>query len=232
VVAERNETNSGVILGTSPTMRPVGGATAVATDSKTSVRKDPGADLQGLERVLKDAGVAAHPPVHLWNPPYCGDIGMRIAGDGTWFYAGSPIGRKPLVKLFASVLRKDEDGRTYLVTPVEKVLVTVEDAPFLAVEMTVEGVGSAQQLRLRTNTDDWVRCSSNHPLRFGADPRTGGPKPYLLVRGRLEALVTRALYYDLVALARIEGDDFGVWSGGAFFTMAPAAALQESGASP
>ena len=96
------------------------------------------------------------PPVHLWKPPYCGDIGIRIAGDGTWFYAGSPIGRKPLVALFASVLRKDEDGLTYLVTPVEKVLVTVDDAPFMAVEMTVSGSGHGRELTLRTNVDDWV----------------------------------------------------------------------------
>ncbi len=182
--------------------------------------------LQGLERVLKEAGgAAAHPPVHLWNPPYCGDIGMRIAGDGTWFYAGSPIGRMPLVKLFASVLRKDEDGRTYLVTPVEKILVTVEDAPFMAVEMTVEGAGREQRLHVRTNTDDWGVATPLHPLRYGQDIRTNAPKPYFLVRGRLEALFTRALYYDLVALACVEGNSFGVWSGGAFFAMASASAV-------
>jgi uncharacterized protein len=179
--------------------------------------------LQGIETSLR--AQKGPPPVHLWNPPYCGDIGMRIAGDGTWFYAGSPIGRKPLVKLFASVLRKDEDGRTYLVTPVEKVLVTVDDAPFLAVEMTVDGAGRKQELRLRTNVDDWVIAGPEHPIRFGRDPRTGGPKPYVTVRGRLEALFTRALYYDLVAMAGVDGDDFGIWSGGRFFAMAPAAAL-------
>lgn len=185
------------------------------------------AGLQAFETTLRKQ--KGPPPVHLWNPPYCGDIGMRIAGDGTWFYAGSPIGRKPLVKLFASVLRKDEDGRTYLVTPAEKVLVTVEDAPFLAVEMTVTGIGAAQSLALRTNVDDTVTVGPAHPLRFGADPRTGGPKPYVTVRGRLEALFTRPLYYDLVALARIEhiegAEQFGVWSGGVFYAMAPAASL-------
>ena len=183
--------------------------------------------MQGLESALR--GTGGHPPVHLWNPPYCGDIGMRIAGDGTWFYANSPIGRKPLVKLFASVLRKDDDGQTYLVTPVEKVLVIVDDAPFMAVEMIIEGAGRAQTLHLRTNTDDWVTCGPEHPLRFGSDLRTGGPKPYLLVRGRLEALFTRALYYDLVALAGVETLDgveqFGVWSGLGFFAMAPAASV-------
>ena len=192
-----------------------------------NARSDPGAALHGLERTLRETKGPA--PVHLWNPPYCGDIGMRIASDGTWYYANSPIGRKPLVKLFASVLRKDEDGLTYLVTPAEKVLVKVEDAPFMAVEMEVTGTGHSRELRLRTNVDDWVVCSPAHPLRFGRDPRTGGPKPYLLVRGRLEALFTRALYYDLVAMAGVETVDgveqFGLWSGGAFFAMASAAAL-------
>ena len=179
--------------------------------------------LQGLESALREAN--GPPPVHLWNPPYCGDIGLRIACDGTWFYAGSPIGRKPLVALFASVLRKDEDGRTYLVTPVEKVLVTVDDAPFLAVEMIQAGEGRARELQLRTNVDDWVTAGRAHPLRFGRDPRTGGPKPYVRVRGRLEALFTRTLYYDLVAMAQVCDGQFGVWSGGSFFAMAPASAL-------
>ena len=186
--------------------------------------------LGDLEATVKASG--QHPPVHLWNPPYCGDIGMRIAGDGTWFYAGSPIGRKPLVTLFASVLRKDADGRTYLVTPVEKVLVTVEDAPFMAVEMDVAGAGRDQVLSLRTNTEDWVSAGAQHPIRFGADPRTGGPKPYVLVRGRLEALFTRALYYDLVGLAQVEREQFGVWSGGEFFAMAPADQLAGMGHTP
>lgn len=189
----------------------------------------PARGLQGLETLLKEQRGTGHPPVHLWNPPYCGDIGMRIAGDGTWFYQGSPIGRKPLVKLFSSVLRKDEDGLTYLVTPAEKVLVTVDDAPFMAVEMEVAGAGREQVLTLRTHVDDIVECGSAHPLRFGRDPRSGGLKPYVLVRGRLEALLTRTLYYDLVEVARIEPiagvDQFGVWSGGVFFAMAPASAI-------
>lgn len=186
--------------------------------------------LQGLEAVLKQQAGKGLPPVHLWNPPYCGDIGMRIAGDGTWFYQGSPIGRKPLVKLFSSVLRKDEDGRHYLVTPAEKVLVTVDDAPFMAVEMQVSGAGAGQTLTLRTHVDDIVECGREHPLRFGRDPRSDGLKPYLLVRGRLEALLTRTLYYDLVEIATIEAiaglAQFGVWSGGVFFAMAPASAIE------
>jgi hypothetical protein len=197
------------------------------------VTKDAAA-FSGLETTLRNTVAAGRglPPVHLWNPPYCGDIGMRIAGDGTWFYAGSPIGRKTLVKLFSSVLRKDDDGRTYLVTPAEKVLVTVEDAPFMAVEMEVSGHSRDQALRLRTNVDDWVDCGPAHPLRFGRDPKTDGPKPYVTVRGRLEALFTRPLYYDLVALARMETiagvEQFGVWSGGRFFAMAPAAMIREA----
>lgn len=193
-------------------------------------QQSPPAGLAGIEQALRGQETGGHPPVHLWNPPYCGDIGMRIAGDGTWFYQGSPIGRKPLVKLFASVLRKDEDGQTYLVTPAEKVLVTIDDAPFMAVEMDSEGTGSEQRLSLRTNVDDWVVCGPDHPMRFGKDPRTGGPKPYVTVRGRLEALLTRALYYDLVALAQVEHVDgvdlLGVWSCGIFYPMAPAGSIE------
>jgi uncharacterized protein len=160
------------------------------------------------------------PPVESWNPPYCGDIGMAIGIDGTWFYQGSPIGRKPLVKLFSRVLRRDLDGRHFLVTPVEKVDIAVADAPFLAVEMEVAGAGTAQNLIFRTNVDDIVRCGADHPLRFAVENGSGGLKPYLHVRGRLEALVTRALYYDLVELA-VEDDagQLAVWSGGAFFPL-------------
>src|SRR5690606_5954077 len=126
-----------------------------------------------------------------------GDIGLKIRADGTWLYQNSPIRRPSMVKLFASVLRKDADGRTYLVTPVEKVDVAVEDAPFLAVEMQVLGSGSEQELIFRTNVDDVVRCGADSPLRFAAQRNGGGLKPYVLVRGRLEALLTRALVFDL-----------------------------------
>ena len=178
------------------------------------------APLAGLEAMLRAQESDRPPPVDSWNPPYCGDIGMAIKADGTWFYQGSPIGRKPLVKLFSRVLRRDPDGRHFLVTPVEKVDVAVADAPFLAVEMEIAGSGKAQELIFRTNVDDVVRCGSEHPLRFAAEKGTGGLKPYLHVRGRLEALVTRALYYDLVALAGEEGDGrLGVWSGGAYFVL-------------
>jgi hypothetical protein len=179
--------------------------------------------IVGLEALLKAQGGKGPPPVERWNPPYCGDIGMRIRADGVWLYQGSPIGRMPLVKLFASVLRKDADGRHYLVTPAEKVDVDVADAPFLAVEMQVEGRGREQSLTFRTNVDDIVTAGAEHPFRFAVEAGSGGLKPYLLVRGRLEALVTRALYYDLVELAVEEERDgrrqLGLWSGGRFFAM-------------
>ena len=173
-----------------------------------------------LEALLKAQLGKAPAPVEQWDPPYCGDIGMRIRSDGVWLYQGSPIGRIALVKLFASVLRRDADGRHYLVTPAEKVDVAVDDAPFLAVEMEVRGAGAAQSLIFRTNVDDVVEAGPAHPLRFGVEAGSGGLKPYLLVRGRLEALVTRALYYDLVELAvTVEGRGLGLWSAGAFVPM-------------
>jgi len=175
--------------------------------------------ISGLEALLKEQGGKGLPPVERWNPPYCGDIGMRIRADGVWLYQNSPIGRKPLVRLFSTVLRKDTDGRTYLVTPAEKVDVTVDDAPFLAVEMQVEGEGREQVLTFRTNVDDIVRCGPEHPLRFAVEAAAGGLKPYLLVRGRLEALLTRALYYDLVELAVEEEEQLVVWSGGVRFVL-------------
>lgn len=173
-------------------------------------------------------------PVHLWNPPYCGEIDMRIAADGTWFYQKTPIGRPALVKLFASVLKREGD-RYFLVTPVEKCGLTVEDAPFLAVEMRRDAApdhpGYSPTLRFRTNVDDWVACGNKHPLRFEPEPANGGLKPYLLVRDGLWAKVTRALFYDLVDIGeeRMAGGRrmFGVASGDAFFAMAPAESLRD-----
>ena len=146
--------------------------------------------------------------MHLWNPEHCGDIGLRIGADGTWYFQESPIGRKALVRLFATILRKDPDGKHYLVTPVEKIEVGVADAPFLAVEM----VPSVTQedipvLVFRTNVGDEVVASPDHPLRFENDAENGGVKPYILVRGALEALVTRALMYDLIELGVCEEVD-------------------------
>jgi hypothetical protein len=176
--------------------------------------------IGGLEALIRAQVAKGSAPVELWDPPYCGDIGLRIRADGTWLYRDSPIGRPALVKLFASVLRKDADGRHYLVTPVEKIDVAVDDAPLLAVEMEVRGAGTSQSLIFRTNVDDVVPAGAEHPLRFVVEPDSGGLKPYLLVRGRLEALVTRALAYDLVEIAVEEqGRGLGVWSGGACFPI-------------
>jgi hypothetical protein len=146
----------------------------------------------------------------------CGDIGLRIGRDGTWYYQDSPIGRKPLVKLFASVLRHENDGKYYLVTPVEKVPVAVEDAPFLAVSMQAEGRGEAQVLSFRTNLDEVVVAGSGHPLSFRAE-RNGSFTPFILVRDGLQARLVRPVYYDLVDAAVAAGDELGVWSGGVFF---------------
>src|SRR5437868_4235150 len=189
----------------------------------TSTRRDAANPLQGLKEAEKAAGGRGLPLVHLWNPPFCGDIDMRIGQDGTWFYMSSPIGRKPLVKLFASVLRHDEDGKYYLVTPAEKCGIKVDDAPFVAIRMTAEGEGPGQVLGFETNTDDVVTVDEHHPLRVATEEGTGGLKPYVLVRGRLEALVSRALFYDLVARGTSEDYDgerwFGVWSSGRFWPM-------------
>jgi hypothetical protein len=182
--------------------------------------------ISGLEALLQAQAAGKGPaPVERWNPPYCGDIGLRIRADGVWLYRDSPIGRLPLVKLFARVLRKDDDGRHYLVTPVEKIDVAVEDAPFLAVEMEVRGSGEAQCLVFRTNVDDILEAGPEHPLRFAIEPGSGGLKAYLLVRGRLEALLTRALVYDLADLAEAtDGRGLGLRSGGAFFLLPEEAA--------
>jgi hypothetical protein len=180
--------------------------------------------------VAREASRKGPPPVHLWNPPFCGDLDMRIASDGTWFYLKTPIGRAALVKLFASVLKREGD-RYFLVTPVEKCGIVVEDAPFLAVELRAEQTARGRVLYFRTNVDDWVACGRDHALRFEREAETDGLKPYLHVRRNLWAKVTRALFYDLVELGE-ERDlggarMFGVASAGEFFAMAPAASLRD-----
>jgi uncharacterized protein len=169
------------------------------------------------------------PPVERWNPPFCGDIDMRIETDGTWFYQKTPIGRPALVKLFSGILKREGD-KYYLVTPVEKVGLIVVDAPFLAVELKVEHAED-QVLTFRTNVDDWVEAGPGHALKFVPEPATGGLKPYLHVRRELWAKVTRALFYDLVALGEereVAGKAmFGVVSKGEFFAMAEASAVKE-----
>lgn len=180
--------------------------------------------LEAITGALARAGKGP-PPVERWNPPFCGDLDMRIAADGTWFYMKTPIGRPALVKLFASVLKREGDGY-FLVTPVEKCGITVDDAPFLAVELNVENGAEGRVLHFRTNVDDWVSCGPQHALRFEPEAGTGGLKPYLHVRRDLWAKVTRALFFDLVEIGeerKVEGKAmFGVASMGVFFAMAPA----------
>lgn len=191
-------------------------------------RGTPAGGLDGIAASLpREKGL---PPVERWNPPFCGDIDMRIAADGSWFYQKTPIGRPALVKLFSSVLKREGD-KYFLVTPVEKVGLVVEDAPFLAVEMTVAQGAGGPVLRFRTNVDDWVDAGPGHGLRFEPEADTGGLKPYVHVRRDLWAKVTRALFYDLVARGeeRSVGGKamFGVMSGGDFFAMADAATMRE-----
>ena len=185
--------------------------------------------LEGIAAALPREGKGL-PPVHLWNPPFCGDIDMRIAADGTWFYQKTPIGRPALVKLFASILKREGD-KYFLVTPVEKVGLVVEEVPFLAVELKLEHDACGQVLNFRTNVDDWVAAGPAHALRFEPQAATGGLKPYLHVRRDLWAKVTRALFYDLVELGEerdVGGKAmFGVSSAGEFFAMAEASALRE-----
>ena len=188
------------------------------------------AGLDAIAGMAKREGAKGPPPVHLWNPPFCGDLDMRISTDGTWYYLKTPIGRPALVKLFASVLKREGD-KYFLVTPVEKCGIIVDDAPFLAVELKVEEAPGSRILHFRTNVDDWVACGRDHALRFVPEPMTGGLKPYLHVRRDLWAKVTRALFYDLVELGEereIDGVDmFGIASMGEFFAMAPADSLRE-----
>lgn len=188
----------------------------------------PGSALSRLVEALgPDASRKGPPPVERWNPAYCGEIDMRIAADGTWHYMGTPINRPGLVRLFSTVLRKDPE-RYVLVTPVERVGITVEDVPFLAVEMAVEGHGEDRQIAFRTNMDDLVQVDSGHPLRFERDAQDG-VRPYVLVRGGLWARLTRALALDLLALGEERGEggeaQFGVAVNGAFFPIAPVSAL-------
>ena len=187
---------------------------------------------KGLESLAATVGKRRGPaPVHLWNPPYCGDLDIRIASEGTWYYLGTPIGRPALVRLFASVLKR-EGERYFLVTPVEKIGIRVDDAPFQAVEFELEGVGPNRSLVFRTNVDDIVRCDSDHTLRFEPETGTGGIKPYLHVRRDLWARVTRAVFLELVEIGEVRDIDgkrmFGVASSGLFFPMAPESALAES----
>src|SRR3954466_14456419 len=188
-------------------------------------------NLEGLTTAAKNAAAdKGLPPVHLWNPPFCGDLDMRIASDGTWFYQGTPIGRPALVRLFSPVLKR-EAGKHFLVTPVEQVGIRVDAAPFLAVEMQTNVGEHGRLLRFRTNVDDWVDCDAAHGLRFEAAAE-GGLTPYLHVRADLWAKVTRALYYDLLDMGEERVVDgramFGIESAGEFFAMAGAEQVREA----
>ncbi len=167
------------------------------------------------------------PPVHLWNPPFCGDLDMEIRRDGTWFYEGTPIGRKPLVRLFSTILKREGDAY-FLVTPVEKVGIRVEDAPFVAVDLEAAGEGRDQVVTFTTNVGDVVVAGEDHAIRVLRD-ETGEPSPYIHVRAGLEALIDRKSFYRLVDLGEahvVEGTEwFGVWSGGTFFPIIPVAEL-------
>ncbi|WP_439497757.1 DUF1285 domain-containing protein [Bosea sp. (in: a-proteobacteria)] len=184
--------------------------------------------MERLLGALQDGKARGLPPVERWNPPFCGDLDMRIAADGTWFYLGTPIGRPALVKLFSSVLKREGDAY-FLVTPVEKVGIIVEDAPFQAVEMVVEGEGEGRSIAFRTQVDDVVSVGPEHALRFEREAKDG-LKPYIHIRRDLWARVTRALTYDLLALGEVRAVDgvsmFGVAAGGAFYPAAPASEIE------
>jgi hypothetical protein len=180
--------------------------------------------LRGLAEVQAEAARGRKlPPVERWNPPFCGDLDIRIGVDGTWFYLGSPIGRPGLVRLFASILRRDEDGKHYLVTPVERVGIRVDDAPFTAVRVDCRGAPADQILEFTTNVGDIVVAGPENPIRVDTNPRDLTPRPYIRVRGRLDALISRAVFYELVSLAEArmlpEGTTLGVSSLGVFFSL-------------
>jgi len=194
----------------SPTIKDIGKADNIAAAAQKATKIGP-------------------PPVHLWDPPFCGDLDMRIARDGTWYYLGTPIGRKRLVKLFASIIRKDDDDY-YLVTPVEKVGIKVEDAPFIAVDFEVDNFGIDQSVTFFTNVDDQVIAGGVHPIRVEKDPLTGEVSPYILIRRNLEALIDRKSFFRLVEICSnhwIEGESwFGVWSSGFFFPFIPSKEME------
>ncbi|MEE2916091.1 hypothetical protein COA17_16505 [Sphingomonas ginsenosidimutans] len=177
-------------------------------------------DTLTLADIARLADADRLPPVDRWHPDHCGDSEMRIARDGTWFHQGSPIGRLAMVRAFSRILRREPDGGYVLVTPVEKLDIAVEDAPFVAVEMKAEGDGRDAMLAFRLNTGEVVTAGPDHPLRF--EERDDGPHPYVRVRGGLDALVSRAIYYDLAERA-LAGDETppGLWSAGAFFPLQP-----------
>lgn len=193
--------------------------------TKTTKTGSTPVSAESLAASAKAAGKKGPPPVEAWNPPFCGDLDMRIARDGTWFYLGTPIGRHELVKLFSSIIRKDGDDY-FLVTPVEKVGITVDDAPFVAVDFERDGDG----LRFVTNVEDEVIAGPDHPIRVERDASTGEPSPYVNIRRNLEALIDRKSFYRLVEIgehAAHEGESwFGLRSQGLFFPIIPSAEME------
>ncbi|MCY4287502.1 MAG: DUF1285 domain-containing protein [Aestuariivita sp.] len=181
---------------------------------------------EGLIARAKSATKGGVAPVHLWNPPFCGDIDMRIARNGIWYYMGTPIGRPELVRLFSSILKREAD-RYYLVTPVEKVGIVVDDAPFLAVDFNVSYAGKDQLLTFETQVGDFACAGPDFPLRIEFDAETAEPSPYILIRSNLEALIDRKSFHRLIDLAVHHADWFGVWSGGTFFRFMPSQEIRE-----
>lgn len=183
---------------------------------------------EGIAASVRASKAKGLPPVHKWDPPFCGDLDMRIARDGTWYYLGTPIGRFELVRLFSSILKK-EDGKYFLVTPVEKVGITVDDAPFVATDFEAEGEGEAQALTFVTHVGDVAEAGPEHPIRVERDAETGEPSPYILVRADLEALIDRKSFYRLAEIGAHHETDgaswFGLWSRGEFFPMIPSEEL-------
>ncbi len=204
-------------------------------DSKTNAHIDVNSakmshfSLQDLMKALADTDEGQR-PVELWNPAYCGQMDMVIKSDGTWWHEGAMITRRPLVELFASILRKDEDGVTYLVTPVEKIAITVERAHFIATRVDAQDAGKAQRLFFTTNLGDVIEAGADNPIRVETDPDTLEPSPFVTVRGRLEAAWSRSVFYELVDLATERGDgsaaQLGVYAGGEFFPLGPEGAHQ------
>lgn len=194
---------------------------AKAMSGQNTVTPDADALASAAKQASKSKGL---PPVHLWNPPFSGDLDIRIKRDGSWHYLGTPFTRMELVRLFASIL-KLEAGRYYLVTPVEKVGITVEDAPFVAVDFDVTGSDSTQSLTFTTNLGDTTTAGPDAPIRVATEEGSETPVPYVMLRAGLEARVDRKSFYRLVELGTHHDGWFGVWSGGAFFGLIPSAAL-------
>ena len=168
---------------------------------------------------INEKSTDGFPPVEEWNPEYCGDIGMEIKSDGTWYYMGTPIARQKIVKLFSRILRREKDNSFVLVTPVEKVLIKVADAPFIATFVEIIGEGKNLNLKFDTNVDDTIVASKDYPIRVSIDKNTNEPSPYVLIRKNLEAKISRSVFYELVNIAEHHNNKFGVWSAGSFFAF-------------